>query len=86
MRKVIRESENEVVVMNFEDFEADLRFQIGQCSLILEDYEDYIRDNNDDNLTKEQYDNMRFDWFIQSMNDGCSIEIMGDCYYYQNQE
>ena len=43
MRKVIRESENEVVVMNFEDFEADLRFQIGQCSLILEDYEDYIR-------------------------------------------
>lgn len=83
MKKVLRETEHsgESTVMSLEDFENDLRFQIGEDYSIGEDYEEYIEEHGEE-VSKEQYDNMRFDWFLKEMNDGYSIEIMGDRYTF----
>lgn len=86
MKKVVREYEGKRDVLDYDTFVEDLKFQIRECSLIAEDYLLYKEDkekNNECYLTEEEFFDSLFKEYIKSLNDGYSIEIMGDIYYFE---
>lgn len=85
MKKVIREYEGNVEVLDYNTFVEDLKFQIRECSLIAEDYALY-KEQEQGSLTEEEFYNSVFKDYMKSLNDGYSIEIMGDCYYFKKDE
>lgn len=89
MKKVVREYEGNVEVLDYNTFVEDLKFQIRECSLLSEDYLLYKEEKmikKECCATEEEFYDSIFKDHIKSLEDGYSIEIMGDCYYFKEDD
>lgn len=79
--RVKRENGEEVKILAFKDFTEDLKFQIAEDCITVEEYEEYKIEHNKD-ISLDEFMIIKFNNLISEMDDGYSISIMGDTYSY----
>ncbi|XZH79455.1 hypothetical protein ACSW8S_16435 (plasmid) [Clostridium perfringens] len=81
MNIIIRENERDrKVLLNKELFEKELKEQITEDVNTLDMYNEYLCDDVENPLSLKEYQHERFNMLLSEVDNGYSIEIMGDTY------
>lgn len=82
-RKAMRINNEEEKVLTYSELIEELEFQIYEDYISQEEHAEYNLDNNS-NISFEDFAKLKLKELLNTMEEGYSVSIMGDEYYFLN--